>query len=382
MSRTAARKVMDSAVSLERAQQVLADVFGFRQFRSHQADIIATVISGGDALALMPTGGGKSLCYQIPALVRARHRHRRLAADRADAGSGRGADAGRRQGRVSSTRRSTAASRRRSKRASPRAISTSSTSRPSGCCRSARWRCWPRTELSLFAIDEAHCVSQWGHDFRPEYRQLKVLAERFPSVPRIALTATADERTREEIVDRAAARRGQALHRQLRPAQHPLHHLDHGRHGRARAAVAVHRGRARRGRRHRLLPVAQVGRGNGRVACPARAARRSPITPASSRRYGATCWSASARTAASSSSRPSPSAWASTSPTCASSPTSICRNRSRPTTRRPAAPAATAWPPTPGSPTACRTSSSCASGSARAMARKPTSRRSGRSSTR
>ena len=61
---------MDSAVSLERAQQVLADVFGFRQFRSHQADIIATVISGGDALALMPTGGGKSLCYQIPALVR------------------------------------------------------------------------------------------------------------------------------------------------------------------------------------------------------------------------------------------------------------------------------------------------------------------------
>ncbi len=70
MSRTAARKVMNSAVSLDRAQQVLADVFGFRQFRSHQADIIATVISGGDALALMPTGGGKSLCYQIPALVR------------------------------------------------------------------------------------------------------------------------------------------------------------------------------------------------------------------------------------------------------------------------------------------------------------------------
>ena len=70
MSRTAARKVMNSAVSLDRAQQVLADVFGFRQFRSHQADIIATVISGGDVLALMPTGGGKSLCYQIPALVR------------------------------------------------------------------------------------------------------------------------------------------------------------------------------------------------------------------------------------------------------------------------------------------------------------------------
>src|SRR5215210_5902703 len=70
MSRTAARKVMDSAGSLDRARQVLADVFGFRDFRSHQADIIATVISGGDALALMPTGGGKSLCYQIPALVR------------------------------------------------------------------------------------------------------------------------------------------------------------------------------------------------------------------------------------------------------------------------------------------------------------------------
>ncbi len=66
MSRSTARKVKESSVSLERAQQVLADVFGFRQFRSHQADIIATVISGGDVLALMPTGGGKSLCYQIP----------------------------------------------------------------------------------------------------------------------------------------------------------------------------------------------------------------------------------------------------------------------------------------------------------------------------
>ena len=199
MSRTAARKVMDSAVSLERAQQVLADVFGFRQFRSHQADIIATVISGGDALALMPTGGGKSLCYQIPALVRSGvgivvSPLIALMQDQVEALT----QAGVKAAYLNSTldyREQTALEARVAK-GDLDILYVS----PERLLQDRTLALLARTELSLFAIDEAHCVSQWGHDFRPEYRQLKVLAERFPSVPRIALTATADERTREEIV--------------------------------------------------------------------------------------------------------------------------------------------------------------------------------------
>jgi len=199
MSRTAARKVIDSAGSLDRAQQVLADVFGFRQFRSQQADIIATVIAGGDVLALMPTGGGKSLCYQIPALVRPGtgivvSPLIALMQDQVEALT----QAGVKAAFLNSTldyREQTALEARIAAGGldvlyvSPERLLQERTS-----------SLLAHTELSLIAIDEAHCVSQWGHDFRPEYRQLKVLAERFPAVPRIALTATADERTREEIV--------------------------------------------------------------------------------------------------------------------------------------------------------------------------------------
>jgi len=190
---------MDSAGYLDRAQQVLADVFGFRQFRSHQADIIATVIAGGDVLALMPTGGGKSLCYQIPALVRPGtgivvSPLIALMQDQVEALT----QAGVKAAFLNSTldyREQTALEARIAAGGldvlyvSPERLLQERTS-----------SLLAHTELSLIAIDEAHCVSQWGHDFRPEYRQLKVLAERFPAVPRIALTATADERTREEIV--------------------------------------------------------------------------------------------------------------------------------------------------------------------------------------
>jgi ATP-dependent DNA helicase RecQ len=208
MSRTAARKVMKSAVSFERAQQVLADVFGFRQFRSHQADIIRTVIAGGDVLALMPTGGGKSLCYQIPALVRPGtgivvSPLIALMQDQVEALT----QAGVKAAYLNSTldyREQTALEAR----VAAGGLDILYVS-PERLLQERTLALLARTELSLFAIDEAHCVSQWGHDFRPEYRQLKVLAERFPAVPRIALTATADERTREEIVSELKLERAQ-----------------------------------------------------------------------------------------------------------------------------------------------------------------------------
>ncbi len=199
MSPTAARKITQPNAPLDRAHQVLADVFGFRQFRSHQADIIATVIAGGDALALMPTGGGKSLCYQIPALVRPGtgvvvSPLIALMQDQVEALT----QVGVRAAFLNSTldHREQTALEGRIAAGSLDILYVS----PERLLQERTLSLLERTELALFAIDEAHCVSQWGHDFRPEYRKLKVLAERFPRVPRIALTATADERTREEIV--------------------------------------------------------------------------------------------------------------------------------------------------------------------------------------
>jgi len=199
MAGTAARKAMNTPDALDRASQVLADVFGFRQFRFHQADIIAAVIAGGDALALMPTGGGKSLCYQIPALVRPGtgivvSPLIALMQDQVQALT----QAGVRAAFLNSTldlREQTALEGR----IAAGGLDVLYVS-PERLLQERTLSLLERTDLALFAIDEAHCVSQWGHDFRPEYRQLKVLAERFPKVPRIALTATADERTREEIV--------------------------------------------------------------------------------------------------------------------------------------------------------------------------------------
>ena len=187
------------------ARSVLKEVFGYAAFRGQQQEIVAHVAAGGDCLVLMPTGGGKSLCYQIPALLRPGTgivvsplialMQDQVAALR---------EAGVRAAFLnSSLPAQEAAAVERALLAgeydllyvaperllTPRFLQQLERLRAAG-------------QLALFAIDEAHCVSQWGHDFRPEYMQLALLHERFPDVPRIALTATADRVTREEIVQR------------------------------------------------------------------------------------------------------------------------------------------------------------------------------------
>jgi ATP-dependent DNA helicase RecQ len=191
------------------AHQVLSAVFGYTAFRGQQAEIVEQVAAGGDALVLMPTGGGKSLCYQVPAIVR----HTRgqgvavvvspliaLMHDQVGALE----EAGVHAAFLNSSQTGEEASRIEREMmsgrltllyAAPERLTT-----PRFLAQLASLH--ERGLLSMFAIDEAHCVSQWGHDFRSEYLQLSLLHERFPDVPRIALTATADDLTRADIIER------------------------------------------------------------------------------------------------------------------------------------------------------------------------------------
>ncbi|MEQ1580569.1 MAG: DNA helicase RecQ [Steroidobacteraceae bacterium] len=183
------------------ALDVLRSTFGFPAFRGAQRDIIDHVTRGGDALVLMPTGGGKSLCYQIPALLRPGTAVVvspliALMQDQVAALT----QVGIRAAFLNSTLDAQQA--RETERAFARGQLDLLYIAPE---RLATARCLDLlsgTPIALFAIDEAHCVSQWGHDFRPDYLQLSVLHERFPDVPRIALTATADPQTRAEIITR------------------------------------------------------------------------------------------------------------------------------------------------------------------------------------
>ncbi|MBD0711554.1 MULTISPECIES: DNA helicase RecQ [unclassified Streptomyces] len=191
----------DESSEISDAERVLQRVFGYSSFRGEQREIIEQVVDGGDALVLMPTGGGKSLCYQIPALVRdgtgvVISPLIALMQDQVDALRALGV----RAGFLNSTQDTY--ERQAVEQAfladeldllylAPERLRTEGTQ-----------RLLDRGKVSLFAIDEAHCVAQWGHDFRPDYLALSMLHERWPKVPRIALTATATEATHREISGR------------------------------------------------------------------------------------------------------------------------------------------------------------------------------------
>ncbi len=185
----------------QRALHVLETVFGYPAFRGQQGDIVEHVAAGGDALVLMPTGGGKSLCYQIPALLRdgvgvVVSPLIALMQDQVDAL----AEVGVRAAFLNSTQSFDETLR------IERMVRTGELDlvyvAPERLMTPRCLELFESAHISLFAIDEAHCVSQWGHDFRPEYIRLSILHERFPHVPRIALTATADQLTRAEIAQR------------------------------------------------------------------------------------------------------------------------------------------------------------------------------------
>ena len=188
---------------------VLGQVFGYSEFRGPQEAIVAHVVAGGDALVLMPTGGGKSLCYQIPAIVRQNAGHGvtivispliALMHDQVGALLEAGVSAAflnstQTYEESSALEKQLLANKLTLLYAAPERINTP---RMKGLLSNLH----ERGLLSLFAIDEAHCVSQWGHDFRPEYRSLSLLHETFPDVPRMALTATADALTRQDMIER------------------------------------------------------------------------------------------------------------------------------------------------------------------------------------
>ena len=194
---------MSVPTTFARATEILRDVFGYPAFRGPQAEIVQAVVEGEDALVLMPTGGGKSLCYQIPSLLRPgvgvvispliALMQDQVAALR---------QAGVRAAFLNSTLDASEV------RAVEQALVEGELDlvyfAPERLTLPRTLELLARTPLALFAIDEAHCVSQWGHDFRPEYLQLSLLHERFPDVPRVALTATADPQTRTEIIERLA----------------------------------------------------------------------------------------------------------------------------------------------------------------------------------
>jgi ATP-dependent DNA helicase RecQ len=185
----------------QKAVEILNSLYGYESFRGHQAEIIEHVSAGNNALVLMPTGGGKSICYQIPALLRdgvgiVISPLIALMQDQVDAMQQLGVKAAFLNSSLSHSEQNIIEQQLLAGQLDLLYVA------PERLIQPYTLDLFERCKLALFAIDEAHCVSQWGHDFRSDYLSLSLLHERFPSVPRIALTATADVRTRKEIVER------------------------------------------------------------------------------------------------------------------------------------------------------------------------------------
>ncbi|QTC87850.1 DNA helicase RecQ [Brevundimonas pondensis] len=201
------RSAPPAPLDLSDAREVLGRVWGHADFRGLQAHVVAEVLAGRDVMAVLPTGGGKSVCYQIPAILRPGvglvvSPLIALMTDQVEALKQQGVAAARFDSGVPMEERSAIWRAARSGELDLLYVS------PEGLAAGSMLERLSEIDLSLIAIDEAHCVSQWGHDFRPDYRSLGRLAEIFPGVPRIAVTATADARTRDDIL--ASLRLGEA----------------------------------------------------------------------------------------------------------------------------------------------------------------------------
>jgi hypothetical protein len=334
-----------------RARALLKSVFGYEDFRPGQAEIVAAVLAGESVLAVMPTGSGKSMCYQLPALVDGaltvvvsplialmRDQVRQMRAfgvpaatlnSMNDANENEAARDGLRSGEL-------------------RLLFVS----PERLVMPGLVAELSRVGARRLAIDEAHCVSEWGHDFRPEYRELGQIAETLGAQV-VGLTATADKATREDIVQRLFTENPRVF----------LHSFD-----RPNLALNFAVKDQPRKQLSRFLATTAPPATPPRSSPPSsrsRDTRRSVITPASIRRSAIIIRIAFSRKTGSSPSRRSPSAWASTSRTCVSSLMPTCRRASSLITRRSAAPGATDCPPTRSPSTASTTWRSAADASTR-----------------